>query len=341
MSSHSPDPPRSEPERVDGGTDGDAERPSRPSPITPEPAPPRSEGSLLWRATGILITLRPHQWVKNVFVLAPVAFAKEIFDGALLTRAAAAFVVFCLLASAVYTINDVADVEADRQHPVKRHRPIAARRVPVSAARVLAIGLVTLALGAAVLISGQFFLVAFGYFALNVAYSLKLKHVAYLDVLCIAIGFVLRVVAGGFATHIEVSNYLLACTVLLALFLGFGKRRHELSAAASRAGQQRIVLESYTARGLDVSLAVTALLTLTTYLAYTLDPHTQDFFRSEWLWVSTLFVVLGMLRFVHLVRSRPHAESPTQEMLRDGPFVLVVLVWGILMMWVVYNLRPS
>ena len=155
-------------------------------------------------------------------------------------------------------------------------------------ARLLAIGLVTVALGAAAVISGQFFLVAFGYFALNVAYSLKLKHVAYLDVLCIAIGFVLRVVAGGFATHIQVSNYLLACTVLLALFLGFGKRRHELSAAASRAGQQRIVLESYTARGLDVSLAVTALLTVTTYLAYTLDAHTQEFFRSEWLWVSTL-----------------------------------------------------
>jgi len=290
---------------------------------------------------GVLITLRPHQWVKNVFVLAPVLFAKEIFDGALLTRAAGAFVVFCLLASAVYTINDVADVEADRQHPVKRYRPIAARRVPVGMARLLAIVLVTVALGAAALTSGAFFLIAFSYFALNVAYSLKLKHVAYIDVGCIAIGFVLRVVAGGFATHIQVSNYLLACTVLLALFLGFGKRRHELSAAATRAGQQRIVLESYTASGLDVSLAVTAVATISAYVAYTLDAHTREYFRSDWLWLSTLFVVLGMLRFVHLVRSRPHAESPTQEMLRDGPFVLVVLLWGMLVMWVVYNLRPS
>ena len=340
MSSESPDPPRTPSERANGGTH-DEPAPSQQAPMSLRREPHRSDGSLLWRASGVLITLRPHQWVKNVFVLAPVAFAKEIFDGVLLTRASAAFLVFCLLASAVYTINDVADVEADRQHPVKRYRPIAAERVPVTVARVLAIGLVAGALGAAAIISGQFFLVAFGYFALNVAYSLKLKHVAYLDVSCIAIGFVLRVVAGGFATHIEVSNYLLGCTVLLALFLGFGKRRHELSAAAGRGGQQRIVLESYTARGLDAALAVTAVATVTTYLAYTLDSHTREFFRSDWLWLSTLFVVLGMLRFVHLVRSRPHAESPTQEMLRDGPFMLVVLLWGMLMMWIVYNLRPS
>jgi decaprenyl-phosphate phosphoribosyltransferase len=304
---------------------------------------PLTEGSMLWRATGLLLTLRPHQWVKNVFVLAPVVFAKVIFDPLLLTRAAGAFVVFCLLASAVYTINDLADADADRQHPIKRHRPIASGRVPVRAARVLAVVLVLAAFAAALLaFAWEFFLVALSYFAINLAYSFKLKHVAYLDVGCIAAGFVLRVVAGGYGTTVHVSGYLLLCTALLAAFLGFGKRRHELAGVAAGNGRaQRAALESYSKRGLDVALWITALTTIGTYLAYTLDPHTQEQFHTRWLWVSTVLVVLGVARFVTLVRSRPQAESPTQEMLRDGPFVGIVLLWVILVMWVVYNLRPS
>jgi decaprenyl-phosphate phosphoribosyltransferase len=309
--------------------------------ITESPGEPRSEGSLLWRLGGVVMTVRPHQWVKNVFVLAPVAFAKELFDPDLLLRAAAAFAIFCMLAGAIYTVNDIADIEADRQHPVKRFRPIPSGRVPIGVARVLAVLLIAAALSGAALTSAGLFGVAAGYFVLNIAYSLRLKHVAYLDVSCIAGGFVLRVVGGGSATHIQVSSYLLLCTALLALFLGFGKRRHELAAAATRAGQQRLALESYTTRGLDIALGATALTTIAIYLAYTLDPHTRSFFQSNWLWVSTLFVVLGVLRFLHLVRSRPRSESPTQEMLKDGPFVLIVLLWTGLVMWVVYNLRPS
>ena len=327
--------------------------PLRPLPPQPEPADspdlmvspaeiaPRSSGSVSWRLRGILQTVRPHQWVKNVFVLAPVVFAKEIFAQDLLARAASAFGVFCLLAGAVYAMNDIADVDADRTHPVKRFRPIASRRVPLSWARGAAVLLVSVALTAALLLGGGFFLAAASYFALNLAYSLKLKHIAYVDVSCIAIGFVLRVVAGGLATDIAVSAYLLVCTALLALFLGFGKRRHELTAASRRAGQQRAALESYTRRGLDVALVVTALATIGTYLTYTLDSRTRAFFRSDSLWLSTVFVVLGVQRFLTIVRSRPRAESPTQEMLRDGPFVAIVLLWVVAVMWVVYHLRPS
>lgn len=301
---------------------------------------PRADGSLPWRLVGALQTIRPHQWVKNVFVLAPVVFAKEIFDAELLTRAAGAFAAFCLLAGAVYTMNDVADVEADRAHPVKRFRPIASGRVPVPLARALAGGLVVLALAGALWLAPSFALVAATYFALNLAYSLRLKHVAYVDVSCIAAGFVLRVVAGGFATRVPVSGYLLACTLVLALFLGFGKRRHELAAAVN-AGRTRIALESYTRRGLDTALGVTAFTTVAIYIAYTLDPHTRELFHSDWLWVSTLFVVLGVGRFLQLISSRPKSESPTQEMLRDGPFVGIVLLWVILVLAVVYRLRPS
>jgi 4-hydroxybenzoate polyprenyltransferase len=302
---------------------------------------PRRDGDFVWRLFGVVKTIRPHQWVKNVFVLAPVVFAKEIFDPLLLWRAGAAFFAFCLLAGAVYTMNDLADVDADRQHPVKRYRPIASGRVPIGVARGLVVMLVLGSLAGSALRSWPFFAVAATYFGLNVAYSLKLKHIAYLDVGCIAAGFVLRVMGGGFATQIQVSHYLLVCTALLALFLGFGKRRHELALAAAGTGKTRAALESYSPRGLDVALVVTALLTVVTYVAYTLDPHTQEFFKTRWLWPSTLFVVLGVWRFLHLVRSRPRAESPTQEMLKDGPFVGIVFAWVMLVMWVVYHLRPS
>jgi decaprenyl-phosphate phosphoribosyltransferase len=176
---------------------------------------------------------------------------------------------------------------------------------------------------------------------LNLAYSAKLKRVAYLDVACLSAGFVLRVVGGGYATHIQVSKYLLLCTAFLALFLGFGKRRHELAVAAGKASLQRAALQAYTRRGLDWALGLTALTTVVTYLSYTLDPRTRAFFHTDALWISTLFVILGVGRFLQLVSSRPKSESPTQEMLRDGPFVAIMLMWVGLVMWVVYHLRPG
>lgn len=322
-----------------GVPDGDPTRQiSWPSPPEEEPAP---GGSLIWRIRGLIRTIRPHQWVKNIFVLAPVVFATKLFDPQLLTNAAFAFLAFCLLAGAVYTINDLADVAADRLHPVKRHRPIASGRVPESVARVFAAILVLISVGGGYFVSPLFSLVAAGYFALNVAYTMKLKHVAYLDVGCIALGFVLRVLGGGFATRIEVSGYLFVCTALLALFLGFGKRRHELTTASAKAGKQRLALEGYTKRGLDMALTVTALLTVGTYLRYTLDAETLAFFKAGTLWPTTLFVVLGVWRFLHIVRYRPKAESPTQEMISDGPMVGIVLLWIIVVGWLVYHLQPS
>lgn len=296
---------------------------------------------ILWRVTGLVKTVRPHQWVKNVFVLAPVFFAKDLFEPILLRRAVGAFGVFCLLAGAVYTINDIVDADADRKHPVKRHRPIASGRVPVRLARSFAAALVLLGLAGAAYGPTAFLVVAWIYFLQNLAYSFKLKQYAYVDVGLIAAGFVLRVVGGGFGTHIRVSGYLVVCTALLALFLGFGKRRHELAAAQARAKEQRAALSRYSTRGLDGALAVTGIATVGTYVAYTLDPDTRAYFGSDRLWLTTGFVVLAVLRFLYLVRSRPDAESPTQEMLRDGPFVAAVLMWVGVVVWIVYNLRPS
>jgi decaprenyl-phosphate phosphoribosyltransferase len=300
----------------------------------------------------LLKTLRPHQWVKNLFVLAPMFFHRDLFKVIggqtylqvdVVWKALQATAVFCLLAGAVYTINDLVDVEADRIHPVKRFRPIASGAVPERVAKMLSVGLVAASLGLAYTVEPLFALVAFVYFAENLAYTFKLKKVAFLDVALIAFGFVLRVFAGGIATGVHVSGYMLACTALLALFLGFGKRRHEL--ALENAGKQRAALEAYTPRSLNFALAFTGVATAVVYVAYTLDPATRAMFGSNYLWLTAPFTVTGIVRFLMLVNGRAgrglRAESPTQEMLRDVPFVLNLVLWVIVVVAIVYKLRPG
>jgi 4-hydroxybenzoate polyprenyltransferase len=197
--------------------------------------------------------------------------------------------------------------------------------------------------GAGFALDWRFGVVAAIYFSQNIAYTFKLKNVAFLDVGLIAFGFVLRVLAGGLATGTHVSSYMIACTALLALFLGFGKRRHEIASAT--AGKQRAALEAYTARSLNVALAVTGTATAATYIAYTLDPATRAFFNSDWLWLTAPFTIFGIVRFLFLVSGRGgrglRTESPTQEMLSDVPFVLNLVAWVIVVVAIVYRLRPS
>ncbi|HEY8040094.1 MAG TPA: decaprenyl-phosphate phosphoribosyltransferase [Polyangiaceae bacterium] len=324
------------------------------------PAAPDSSAALPQPATmpkgsmvrGLVKTLRPHQWVKNLFVLAPMFFHKDVFlattQGPALNlkvagQALAATFVFCLLAGAVYTINDLYDVAADRAHPIKRHRPIASGAVPEGMARMMAVGLVVASLAIAYLVAPALAIVAAVYLAQNVAYSFKLKKVAFLDVGLIAFGFVLRVLAGGIATGVHVSGYMLACTALLALFLGFGKRRHEL--ALENARKSRAALQAYTPRSLDWALVLTGTATALTYVAYTLDPVTRAFFNSNYLWLTAPFTVAGIVRFLMIVSGKAgrgvKAESPTQEMLRDVPFVLTLILWVVVVVALVYKLRPN
>jgi 4-hydroxybenzoate polyprenyltransferase len=304
-------------------------------------APParRPRFTLAERVAGMVRTVRPHQWVKNLFVLAPLVFAKHLGEPSVIISAVGAFGVFCLLAGTIYTLNDLVDVEADRHHPVKRKRPIASGAVPPSLAKAMIAVLLLVALGGAALGPTGFLLVAIGYLALQTAYSFKLKQYPWIDVVCIAAGFVLRVLAGGYAIRTPVSGYMLACTALLALFLGFGKRRHEL--ASDNPEKQRKALRSYSERALFWALAITGLSTVVTYTAYTLDPHTQSFFRSQYLWLTALHPLLGVLRFLQIVQSRPDAESPTQEILRDTPFVLNVVIWIVEVVVILYRLRPT
>ena len=305
------------------------------------------------RVKELVRMLRPHQWVKNLFVLAPMFFHRDVvlatsagpaLNLAVTGRALAATLTFCLLAGAVYTINDLLDVEADRVHPVKRNRPIASGAVPESVARIVAVALVVVAMAWAASLSQGVALAAGLYFAQNLAYSFKLKHVPFVDVSLISLGFVLRVLAGGFATGVHVSVYMIACTGLLALFLGFGKRRHEISTA--NAGKQRAALERYSPKALDAALAVTGLATAGCYVAYTLDAVTRAFFQSDSLWLTTPFVLFGIFRFLHLVAGdgddgEKRADSPTEEMLKDVPFVLNLVLWVVAVVAIVYRLRPS
>ncbi|HEY8077113.1 MAG TPA: UbiA prenyltransferase family protein, partial [Labilithrix sp.] len=242
-----------------------APAPSDSGPIERDPTPSMRVSARKSLIRGLIKTIRPHQWFKNVFVVAPMFFAKDLIQSSAngeptlrLDVTGKAFVgafVFCLLAGAVYTMNDIFDVEADRIHPVKRNRPIASGAVPERLAKPFAVVLVVVALLLALKLNVIFAAVAAAYFVENILYSFKLKKVAFLDVGLIALGFVLRVIAGGFAAGVKVSWYMIACTALLALYLGFGKRRHEL--ALENAGKQRAALEAYTARSLTIALAAT------------------------------------------------------------------------------------
>ncbi len=278
---------------------------------------------------------RPRQWVKNLFVAAPLVFAKRLTDPRPSLRALAAVAIFCALSSAVYLWNDLVDVEKDRAHPLKQKRPIASGRLSVSAARIASATLATGALALSWLVDWRFSVCVLAYLVNNFAYSLLIKRVVYLDVLSIAAGFLLRVAAGAFAVDVQASAYLFVCTGLLATYLGFGKRAHELALAGERAAEQRAVLRAYRPSVLRAALYATAAATFVSYVLYTRAEHTVSFFgTTRMLWTAP-FAAFGLLRFFVLVQT-PKGESPTEEILKDAPFVLNLLAWGAAITLIIY-----
>jgi decaprenyl-phosphate phosphoribosyltransferase len=294
---------------------------------------------MLSPAIALVRTLRPHQWVKNAFVLAPLVFSKHLFDHAYAVRAVLAALCFCALSGAVYAFNDVRDVEADRQHPSKRHRPIAAGQLSEQAALVAAAVLAAGALVGASLLSTDLALVCLVYGVQNLAYSVRLKQVAFVDVMLIASGFLLRVYAGAVAIDVPASPYLLWCTFLLAVFLGLGKRAHEM-AWAEKAGRgiaaTRAALAGYSPRVVRAAMSVLAVATCVAYALYTQDSHTVQFFGTRQLVWSTPFAIIGIFRFLQLALWRPREDSPTEAMLRDPLFVGNLVAWGAVVIAIVY-----
>jgi decaprenyl-phosphate phosphoribosyltransferase len=285
----------------------------------------------------IIRTARPRQWVKQVFVAAPVVFARHLTDPRTAVRAAAAFALFSALSSSVYFLNDVIDVERDRAHPQKKDRPIAAGQLSLNAGRIIAATLAALSLAGGAVLSLQFAACALGYFALNLAYSFKLKHVVYVDVLCISAFFLLRTGSGALAIGVEASSYLLVCTALLSLFLGFGKRLHELLQIGSRGtSTTRSVLASYRAETLTVAMWITGTMTLLAYVMYTRAPHTLAFFGTERMILTAPFVAFGLIRFVLILRDKHSGGSPTDEILHDWPFMLNLVAYAAAVIVIIY-----
>jgi 4-hydroxybenzoate polyprenyltransferase len=288
----------------------------------------------------LLRTLRPHQWVKNGFVVAPLVFAKKLEDPDSLVRSAIAFAAFCALSGAVYAFNDVRDVDADRAHPIKKDRPIAAGQLSERAALIAAGVLAAIGLAATYALDWRCGAFATAYFVQNLAYSVRLKHVAFLDVLLIASGFIVRVLGGASAIRVPASNWLLVCTALLALFFGLGKRAHEL-AAATRSGREigetRAALAGYRLPVLRAAMLLLGAATAVAYVLYTLDAHTVAFFGTDQLVWSAPFPALGIARFLVLALWRPRPESPTEAMLRDPLSLVAIVAWAGVVLYILYG----
>jgi 4-hydroxybenzoate polyprenyltransferase len=279
-------------------------------------------GAPAWRV------LRPRQWVKNVFVLAPLVFAQELSNPTAVGSAFLGFALFCLLSSSVYVLNDLVDAESDRQHPDKRHRPIASGELARGPAAVLAVALALAGLAGARFLGPGFAAVATGYLLLNLAYSFFLKRVVIVDVMSVAAGFILRAWAGALVLDVALSRWLVLCTGLLALFLGFVKRRQELVARDLDGGQGREILREYSADFLDQMISVVTASTVVAYCLYAFDPDVARKLGTEHLGLTVPFVLFGIFRYLYLVHRRGQGENPTMLLLGDRPLLINLGLWA-------------
>jgi 4-hydroxybenzoate polyprenyltransferase len=282
--------------------------------------------------------LRPRQWVKNGVVLTGLVFSGSATDADKVLIALAATGLFCLLSSTVYIINDLADADADRKHPVKAGRPIASGRVAPPTAAILAVILGLVTLTASYFLGRDFFIAALAYFVLNLLYSSFLKHIVIIDVMCIAAGFVLRALAGAVVINVEFSGWLLISTFLLALFVGFGKRRHELILLEESGREHRRILAKYSSYFLDQLIGVVTPAVLVCYLLYVISPEVKEKLGTEYLYLTTPFVIYGIFRYLYLIHLEEQGGSPTRLLLTDRPILLTVLLWLITAAFLLYYL---
>mgnify|MGYP002785410055 CR=1 FL=1 len=279
----------------------------------------------------IVLLLRPHQWVKNLLVLAPPFFGGVLYTGwGMAFIMFFAFAAFSLASSAGYVVNDIVDVESDRLHPKKRLRPIASGKIGVAEAAVIAV--ITFALSAIISLwlGAGFLLIIIAYIALGLLYSLYLQRFTLIDCFVIATGFVLRIVAGGIASDTVVSNWLLLTTFLLSLLLALGKRRYELAVAEDDPAAQRESLSGYRVNFLDQAITILATTALVTYAIYVIEMGSQLFL------VTVPFACYGVLRYMYLVQSSISGD-PTDSLLRDNHLLLCVLFWLILTTFIIYH----
>jgi 4-hydroxybenzoate polyprenyltransferase len=288
-------------------------------------------------ATQLLLSLRPNQWTKNLFVFAGLIFGLRLGDPSAVWHAVGAFAVFCVLSGVVYLINDVRDREADRLHPVKARRPIASGAVAPHVALGTAVALAAGAISGAFLIGPAFGLVATAYVLLLSLYSVSLKHMVILDVLTIAAGFVLRALGGAVAVDVEFSHWLLLLMLLGALFLALSKRRAELVTLADDAKGHRRSLAEYSPYLLDQMIGVVTASTLLAYAFYTIDPETVQKFGTDRLLWTVPFPLYGIFRYLYLVHQREGGGNPSETLLNDRPILMCVALWGAAVIAILYG----
>jgi 4-hydroxybenzoate polyprenyltransferase len=270
---------------------------------------------------------RPHQWTKNLLVFAALLFSRRLFDYHDLLLALAGFAGFCALASFAYVLNDIMDREADRLNPDKRNRPLASGEIGVPAAAVFAASLGAGALGISAVLGWGFSAIAFAYIGLQFAYSLWAKHVVIVDVIAVALGFVLRAFAGGVAIGVAVSPWLIFITFVLALFLALSRRRHELTVLAGAARAHREALGEYSVRLIDQMLAIVAGATLVGYMIYSASEEVEARLGTHYQYLTVPYVVFGILRYLYLVQERDEGADPSLMLLSDRQLMISVILW--------------
>lgn len=286
--------------------------------------------------TALIKTMRPRQWVtKNVFIFAAIVFDKQLLIVDSFLRTLAGFVLFCLISSSVYIFNDLADIDADRQHPQKKDRPIPSGKLPVPVAWFACFILVTVTLGAGYWLAPRFAYVIGLYFLINMAYSKWLKHIPIIDVLIISAGFVLRVGAGVTLIHVErFSPWLYVVMTLLSLFLGFGKRRAELALLMHGAGSHRKVLDGYTLPLLDQYIMIVSGTTIVSYSLYTFSaPNVPE---NHSMMLTIPFVVYTIFRYLYLIEVKHAGGAPEEILLSDRPFQIAMALWGLVVLVIFY-----
>jgi len=286
----------------------------------------------------LLTVMRPHQWVKNLFIFAPLLFGRKLNDLDAIGQSVLAFSAFCLLSSGLYIINDWIDADEDRAHPEKRNRPISSGALPVPVALVGAFVLFIPAFWiAAAALGFSFFLVTALYFILTLSYCVALKRLIIIDCMTIAVGFVLRVVGGAIAVSVIPTHWLIVCAFLLALFLAFTKRRQELLTLSGNAAEHREVLSQYTVEYLEKVNGILIGAAIVCYALYTVAPETVERFRTTALIYGTVFVIYGMFRYLALINNPELGGSPSKMLLRDRPLMLTVIGWSAYNAAVIYQ----
>ena len=283
----------------------------------------------------ILKSMRIKQWTKNAFVLAALVFDRQLTNPNSVVRSLSGFFLFCLLSSSVYIINDILDVESDRQHPKKKNRPIASGKLSIPAAIAATVVILLCTFPLAYLLSPGFLGISVLYFLLNLAYSIWLKHIPLIDVLILAAGFVLRVGAGVTLIHVErFSPWLYVVTTLLALYLGFGKRRAELSTLAGAASNHRKVLQGYTIPFLDQLIMIVSGTTIVAYSLYTFSaPNLPE---NHTMMLTIPFVLYGIFRYLYLMQIEQAGGAPDELLLTDRPLQATIILWGISILVIFY-----